>query len=771
MIRKIALSVFILLLVINLALAATRTFRAEETDFVKIIPEAVDLDLDQITYTFSPPLDEKGEWQTDYGDAGEYDLDITASDGKNESVERVHLIINKKNQPPVLEKNKISVSENQQVDLKKLVDDPDDDVLEFKFQKPFDKDGLWKPSFTDAGVYLASFTVSDGQHETIGRVEVTVINANQPPHITKVFREDDLTLEEDQELSFFVEAEDGDKDGLSYEWLLDGTKIATKKDGKYQFGFDSAGDHTLKVVVTDGSGKTERSWAVHISNKNRKPTLSISPVIANEGDAVTLPLPKKDADGDDIAYAFEKPFNTDGIWQTSFDDAGQYEARIVASDGQLETAATVPITILDVDRVPQLDLPSRLEAREGEVLVWDIVALDPDGDKVILSVDGAPEDSILDQKKQQFRWSPDFTALRRKGGFFSNMLNAIRLEKYFIASRTIPLTVKACGKDLCSQGTVDLVLFNVNQPPQLEVPSLVILNETQKVAVQPAGSDADGDILRYHYTEPLNGKGEWTTSYDDEGAYTSYVTVTDGSAEDTKPVNIEVRKTDRQPELIVAADEITVNEGQEFTLYLEAADPDGDEVAVSLQDLPPGASFRDGVFVWTPPYTAVMNRSDSWQNRLVSRNSYLNKRFSKDLEVFWLNFVVEEGMFRVEHPIKVRVKNVDQAPQLSNVVPADRMTVRLNEPVVFHIDASDPDGDELEYRWHFSLHEPEIGGTDTIERVFTAPGVKTVSVTVSDGWKSAVKEWVVDVLDEPVRQEAVNVVQDPFTVRVYVIES
>ena len=44
---------------------------------------AVDPDGDPIVYNFTQPLDEKGEWQTGDGDAGEYIVTVYASDGKS----------------------------------------------------------------------------------------------------------------------------------------------------------------------------------------------------------------------------------------------------------------------------------------------------------------------------------------------------------------------------------------------------------------------------------------------------------------------------------------------------------------------------------------------------------------------------------------------------------------------------------------------------------------------------------------------------------------
>ena len=60
-----------------------------EGDLIFFEPIGVDPDGDVITYTYSKPLNENGEWQTQTGDAGTYLVTITASDGKEEVEKKV----------------------------------------------------------------------------------------------------------------------------------------------------------------------------------------------------------------------------------------------------------------------------------------------------------------------------------------------------------------------------------------------------------------------------------------------------------------------------------------------------------------------------------------------------------------------------------------------------------------------------------------------------------------------------------------------------------
>src|SRR3989338_4153364 len=96
----------ILLLIIFLVLPivySITTFVVQETDKLSLSTDATDPDSDKLTYYYSSPLNEKGEWQTTYGDAGEYDSTITVYDGQANTTEDIKIIVNKKEVPPQID--------------------------------------------------------------------------------------------------------------------------------------------------------------------------------------------------------------------------------------------------------------------------------------------------------------------------------------------------------------------------------------------------------------------------------------------------------------------------------------------------------------------------------------------------------------------------------------------------------------------------------------------------------------------------------------------
>lgn len=114
----------------------------------------------------------------------------------------------------------------------------------------------------------------------------------------------------------------------------------------------------------------------------------IPTITVNEGQLVSLNLKSSDPDGDKITYSFSKPLDTDGKWQTSYNDAGQYKVTITASDGKLETKQEVLVVVKDVNRAPIIGGISDMIVDEGDTITLDPKVTDPDGGTVTISYSG-----------------------------------------------------------------------------------------------------------------------------------------------------------------------------------------------------------------------------------------------------------------------------------------------------------------------------------------------------------------------------------------------
>jgi len=772
------IGLILLALFVSAVWGETRAYYVKETDLVKIDPQAIDPDNDKLNYYFSYPLNDLGEWQTNYGDAGEYYINITASDGQYQTTQRILLVVDKKNRAPQIIERRIVAKETQEVDLKTLVRDPDGDPLSYVFNPPFDKSGIWKTTYGDAGYFVTNFWVSDGEAQVRSRVEVQILSTNQGPILLDSFNNNrTFTIEENATLEMWVNATDAEDRALTYDWKMDNLTLNNEDWWRYTFNFSSAGTHVLELSISDGEKSISKKWLIDVTDIKRKPEFEVNDLIVKEGDLISLDLPTMDQDGHELVYTIlGAPFENHSIaWQTNYSSAGEYNLIITASNGGQERVKEAKLTVLDVDREALLEIPDKVYVSEGENLRFKINALDPDGDPFNVTFGNLPEGAVYDKGMGMLSWTPSYDTIGRTSTFTHNLLNALRLEKFFLRNQNYPVQVTVCSRDKCTAKGFSLIVSNVNRAPQFTTFGDLTIKETELAQAKVEATDLDGDIVRYYFTSPLGRRnGKWQTGYGDKGTYPVYVTATDGYYATTKPLLLTVLKNDRAPTLSIRNDDLTVNEGQQFMFKVGASDPDKDNLTIRLENIPTGASFKDGIFLWTPGYDIVKNKIDSWWNNLIDGNNYFNKKFKKEQEVVWLNFIASDGEIETAHPVKVTVKNVNRAPFTLDYLPAEEITAKVGLPIVFHVTAKDWDGDNLSYTWDFSgWREDPVYGTDTVERTFTATGDKTVKVTVSDGRDEVEKEWKVKVVEEPVSENTEPVStpsSEPFNIRVYVIE-
>ena len=79
------------------------TILVRENEFIKLKARVTDPDRDEVSYSFSKPLSANGEWKTTYGDAGEYMVTLTATDGKLRTEKKIKIVVERVNVAPIVE--------------------------------------------------------------------------------------------------------------------------------------------------------------------------------------------------------------------------------------------------------------------------------------------------------------------------------------------------------------------------------------------------------------------------------------------------------------------------------------------------------------------------------------------------------------------------------------------------------------------------------------------------------------------------------------------
>jgi hypothetical protein len=165
----------------------------------------------------------------------------------------------------------------------------------------------WTPSEGDAGSYVASFEVTDGYLTDTVNVSITVTPLNHMPEITLFEPADSSVFEEGSTIEVNVAANDADGDSLSYLIEIDGVQVSTSSSYSWTTDYESAGTHTIKVTISDGTEEVSSSSTITITDLQPRwdvnedgivNVLDITLVGQNYGMAYTTDLPRWDVNQD-----------------------------------------------------------------------------------------------------------------------------------------------------------------------------------------------------------------------------------------------------------------------------------------------------------------------------------------------------------------------------------------------------------------------------------------------------------------------------------------
>ena len=135
--NKRILLFLIICLIFPALVFSIKTFVIQETEKISLQANATDPDNDRLTTTYGVPLDENGEWQTTYGDAGEYKATVTVSDGTTDVSQDVLIIVKKKEEIPKIEsfapeQDTLDIKETESIDFKVSASDINKDELNYQ---------------------------------------------------------------------------------------------------------------------------------------------------------------------------------------------------------------------------------------------------------------------------------------------------------------------------------------------------------------------------------------------------------------------------------------------------------------------------------------------------------------------------------------------------------------------------------------------------------------------------------------------------------------
>ncbi len=427
---------------------------------------------------------------------------------------------------------------------------------------------LWTPECADTGIYNICFYAYD----LYGGADTTciVINVmiNQPPVVTAP---DTLAVNENEPLSFCVSIFDPEGDSLGFtveglpSWL---TLADTCVSGTPTFC--DSGTYILRFMASDYECPPHTDTAevyVLVNDVNQRPTVSDpGSQTVNEGEELTFDVTGTDPDtcdndivtlsasglpsGSNFDQTSGNPANGTFSWTPGYDDAGVYYVTFIATDNHnpiLADTVEVQITVLNVNRPPELTVPGPQEVYEGAYLQFGVSATDPDSDAITLTALNLPDNSNFSDNGDgtgAFDFSPDYCQA------------GVYWVKFVATDNGNP--------SLSDTDSVQITVINVNRAPEISATPLYItidpsLSETAFVSINATDLDVsqcgdDALTLSYYFGAPPshstpdfvdNGNGTgtftWVPDVQDIGIYDVYFVVTDNfGASDTVLVTIDV---------------------------------------------------------------------------------------------------------------------------------------------------------------------------------------------------------------------------------------
>lgn len=203
--------------------------------------------------------------------------------------------------------------------------------------------------------------------------------------------------------------------------------------------------------------------------------------------------------------------------------------------------------------------------------------------------------------------------------------------------------------------------------------------------------DPDGDTITYSFTEPFNKDGEWQTKEGDVGDYLITKTASDGKFSTSVDVLVIIKSTNRAP-VIECEDELTFKETDLVELGCNIYDPEGEDLNIK--------------------YVGWLT-DDTYQTDYDDEGSYS------------ILITASDGEKITSKNISIEITNLNRPPIAEDI---GVITVEETDLIMLKVEAEDPDGDDLTFKFEYPLNvdgkwQTNYGDAETYES----------SVMISDG--------------------------------------
>jgi hypothetical protein len=647
------------------------------------LPEGAIFNPDSMTFTWTPTYEQSGKYS---------DITFTITEPSGQSVTRkVAVTVNHVNRPPVLQQPEpVTADENTPITVNISGSDPD---IEDQASLTYKADNLpegatfeqqvlsWTPTYEQSGTYTIHLSLSDGKLQDKKDLQITVNHVNRPPALAAI---EDKIVDENQKLEFKITGSDPDQEDAG-KWTITASQLPegaqfdnTTSMFSWTPTFEQSGTYTVTFTITDPQGLTaELPVNITVNHVNRTPVLE--PLVnqtTDENKPLSFTFPAgTDPDAEDqnkLIYTVENlpdgaAFNPETRtidWTPSFDQAGTYDLIIKLSDGLITVQQPLKIVVNNTNRPPQIETVAQQTLNENEPFSLKLQISDPDQEdagKLKVEVANLPQGAAFNAGDNTITWTPTYEQAGSYPGITVNVSDP-------------------AGQSV--QQSFDIVVNNVNRPPQITAPASSTVAENAPLSITVQASDPDPeDAGKLQFSgsnlpagaaiDPATGTITWTPDYTQAGSYNISITVADpGGATAETSASIEVTNVNRPPTIQQPPDQQGEEDGQ-ISVSIQASDEDkDDQLTFSAGNLPSGASLDagSGTFSWRPGF----DQAGDYQ----------------------ISVTVSDGEAEASTAFKVSVQNKNRAPSISG---GGSVTVTAGETARLSFSASDPDNDALTF--------------------------------------------------------------------------
>ncbi len=621
----------IIFLIVPYSVFSIATFAVQETEKISLQPNVTDPDADNLITTYAPPLNENGEWQTSYGDAGEYKATVTVSDGITSVSEDVLIIVKKKEESPKIDsyapkEDVLGIKETESIGFEVSASDLNKDDLSYKWllDAKAAKDGLkfsYDTTYNDAGAHKLSVVVSDGTASASREWEINVENVDVERLLDEI--KDVIAINENDAVR--LELPDFEKYGLAYA-----ISEPIGNNNEWKTNYEDAGSYDIKLHV-EGKGFSEDKIVNVIVNDVDRPLTfdKIGNKIINENEELAITLSANDPDGDKINFSvnnlpegatiernvFTWEPSHDAVRKEGFVDivmdkfrvlSKSFYVQFVASARDKNLVQNVIITVKDINRAPVIENIGTITINEGETLKIVPNAYDLDGDKISVS--------------------------------YSGFIDTDTFESGFDDAGTYFVKITASDGLLETSKFVQINILESNRAPVFGKIEEVKAKEGDSIAILLNANDPDGNEISFSVDNPPEGsslKGNaffWSPNFNvaakkETRNFDLVFVANDGKTETRQIAKVEISDKNRAPKIIDATKSVAANANKPVLMFVKAVDEDGDELT----------------YIWNFGIFQKYKATSSHQRTFTSRGAKVVK------------VIVSDGTDKLEQTINVNV--------------------------------------------------------------------------------------------------------------------